>query len=168
MMQAHVSCYMMFLEGFSSEAWANCSVASDHLRNLQIVCEFTTSRTRLTACTIGRADHHMRGSEALSCVSVETTLHSGGCPSETVLILCNRIPEECPAQIAQLYMACLSELPQRRPKAADLVRVILGALDGSAATASVNLGSQSGAGGVSGAHAHGPARLFFSLRRCRG
>ena len=35
-----------------------------------------------------------------------------------------RVPEECPAEIAQLYQACLSELPAQRPKAADLVRVI--------------------------------------------
>ena len=35
-----------------------------------------------------------------------------------------RVPEECPAEIAQLYQACLSELPAQRPKAADLVRII--------------------------------------------
>ena len=35
-----------------------------------------------------------------------------------------RVPEECPAEIAKLYQACLSELPAQRPKAADLVRVI--------------------------------------------
>ena len=34
------------------------------------------------------------------------------------------MPEECPAEIAQLYQACLSQLPAQRPKAADLVRVI--------------------------------------------
>ncbi|CAL5222010.1 g4300 [Coccomyxa viridis] len=76
-----------------------------------------------------------------------------------------RIPEECPAQIAQLYSVCLSEHPERRPKAADLVRVILGTLsDG--ATASSTLGSQSGAGKLYGAR--GSARLLSSFTRHHG
>ena len=40
-----------------------------------------------------------------------------------------RVPEECPAEIEQLYTACLSELPSQRPKAADLVKVISACAD---------------------------------------
>jgi hypothetical protein len=38
-----------------------------------------------------------------------------------------RVPEECPEQIAQLYVACLAEDPEQRPKAADLVKIITAA-----------------------------------------
>lgn len=44
---------------------------------------------------------------------------------------------------------CLSVLPERRPKAAELVRAILGMLTSSETTSST-LGSQSGTSGVPG------------------
>ncbi len=78
----------------------------------------------------------------------------------------SRIPEECPAQIAQLYTACLSEQPERRPKAAELVRVILGTLNGGATAASV-LGVETGTRSMLGSQASGPDRLLSSLRRHR-
>ena len=42
-----------------------------------------------------------------------------------------RVPAECPAEIVQLYINCLSELPSQRPKAAELVRVISACADAS-------------------------------------
>ena len=43
-----------------------------------------------------------------------------------VLVL-PRVPEECPEQIAHLYVACLAVEPGQRPKAADLVKIITAA-----------------------------------------
>ena len=43
------------------------------------------------------------------------------------ILVLPRVPEECPEQIAQLYVACLSEEPGQRPKAADLVKIITAA-----------------------------------------
>ena len=72
-----------------------------------------------------------------------------------------RVPDECPAEIVGLYTACLSELPAQRPKAADLVKVIIGSLHGSA-KASVSAGSSERTS-PPGSGKSGQNRIFASL-----
>ena len=85
---------------------------------------------------------------------VSARLHDSGI--ERWLCRC-RVPEECPAEIAQLYQACLSELPAQRPRAADLVRVI--ACAESAADAGVE--------GARSANLAGKKSLRWLSRHCQ-